>query len=73
MIGLKALSIEKYKSYESRQSFEVDESITVLVGKNEAGKTALLEAIAKTNYFENDEDFVFDLVADYPRKEKKRF
>lgn len=44
-----------------------------LLGKNESGKTAILEAIAKTNYFSNDEDFKFNSTHDYPRKEKKKY
>lgn len=67
------VEIEKYKCYETPQGFAVDEDITVLVGKNEAGKTAVLEAIAKTNYFTDDATFKFDPVLDYPRKEKKKY
>lgn len=72
-IVLTKLEIKKYKSVETKQIFEVDPRITTLVGKNEAGKTALLEATAKTNYFEKDPKFKFDATYDYPRKEKKRF
>lgn len=67
------VTIQKYKCYESPQDFQVEEDITVLVGKNEAGKTAILEAIAKTNYFTDDKAFKFDPVLDYPRKEKKKY
>ncbi|MFW6016711.1 MAG: AAA family ATPase [bacterium] len=68
---LKKIEIHKYKSIESKQVFEVDENITVLVGMNESGKTAVLEAIAKTNYFDEDEKFKYNVTHDYPRKEKK--
>ncbi|WP_443090369.1 AAA family ATPase [Basfia succiniciproducens] len=47
--------------------------ITIIVGKNESGKTAILEAIAKTNYFSDDNDFKFNPTHDYPRKEKKKY
>jgi len=67
------VTIQKYKCYESPQEFHVEDDITVLVGKNEAGKTAILEAIAKTNYFTEDKAFKFDPVLDYPRKEKKKY
>ena len=67
------VTIQKYKCYESPQEFQVEDDITVLVGKNEAGKTAILEAIAKTNYFTEDKAFKFDPVLDYPRKEKKKY
>lgn len=73
MITLTKVAINKYKSIETEQTFEVDPKVTVLVGKNEAGKTAILEAIAKENYFEDDPKFKFNAVYDYPRKEKKKF
>lgn len=38
---------------------------------NESGKTSVLESIAKTNYFQNDKKFKFNLTHDYPRREKK--
>jgi predicted ATP-dependent endonuclease of OLD family len=72
-IVLTSVKIDKYKSYETPQSFNVDEKVTVLVGKNESGKTAVLEAIAKTRYFEDDPKFKFDATHDYPRREKKRY
>jgi len=64
--------IHKYKSIESEQSFKVEDGLTVLVGMNEAGKTSVLEAIAKVNYFTSDKKFKFDATHDYPRKEKKK-
>lgn len=66
------VEIHKYKSFETNQSFELDKDITILVGMNESGKTAALEAIAKTNYFQDDDLFKFNLTHDYPRKEKKK-
>lgn len=73
MIILEKVKINKYKSIETEQGFDVDEKITTLVGKNESGKTAILEAIAKSNYFDSDPKFEFDATYDYPRKEKKQF
>lgn len=69
---LKEVTIHKYKSFEKEQNFKVQDDITILVGMNESGKTALLEALAKANYFKEDKDFKFDLTLDYPRKEKKK-
>lgn len=71
MIKLKSVTIHKYKCIENDNSFEVDDKVTVLVGMNESGKTSILEALAKTNYFEKDEKFKFNKTHDYPRKEKK--
>ena len=69
---LNSVTIHKYKCIETEQSFEIENDITVLVGMNESGKTSALEAIAKTNYFQKDEKFVFNTTHDYPRKEKKK-
>jgi len=69
---LKKVEILKYKSYTEKQSFEVEDDITILVGMNESGKTAALEAIAKTNYFQDDEDFKFNVTRDYPRRERRK-
>ena len=70
---LKEVTIHKFKSFYDEQSFKIEDDITILVGVNESGKTAVLEAIAKSNYFKKDDkDFKFNLTHDYPRKEKKK-
>jgi len=69
---LKEVIIHKYKSFETDQFFKVEDDITILVGMNESGKTAILESVAKTNYFQEDNDFKFNKTHDYPRREKKR-
>jgi predicted ATP-dependent endonuclease of OLD family len=66
------VKIHKYKSFETAQEFELEKDITVLVGMNESGKTSALESLAKTHYFQEDEDFKFNPTHDYPRKDKKR-
>lgn len=71
MMKLCKVIIHKYKCFETQQEFEVDDMVTVLVGLNESGKTSVLEALAKTNYFEDDKSFIFNSTRDYPRKEKK--
>ena len=72
LMFLKRVTIHKFKCVESDQSFDVDPEVTVLVGMNESGKTSILQALAKTNYFENDPEFRFNATHDFPRKEKKR-
>ncbi len=69
---LKRVIIHKYKSFLTEQSFKVEPGITRIVGKNESGKTALLEAIAKTNYFEKSEHFKFVVEMDYPRIQSEK-
>jgi len=72
MIQLTKFTIFKYKCIETEQTFEVDPDVTVLVGMNESGKTSILEALAKTNYFQSDKKFTLTATHDYPRKEKKK-
>ena len=71
MIKLVKADIVRYKCIEKEQSFNVEDDITVLVGMNESGKTSILEALAKTNYFEKDDKFSFNMTHDFPRKQKK--
>ena len=64
MIKLKKVTINKYKCIETEQSFDVEDDVTVLVGKNESGKTAILEAVAKSN---SNTGLRFDMELDIPR------
>lgn len=66
---LTKVTIHKYKSFLTEQTYVVESQITRIVGKNESGKTALLEALAKSNYFEDNADFQFNKDLDYPRSE----
>ena len=60
------VQIKKYKCIDDSDLWSVDQ-ITCLVGKNESGKTALLEALYKLNPVEKDKAVFAD--TDYPRKE----
>ncbi|ODS24768.1 hypothetical protein AB835_01555 [Candidatus Endobugula sertula] len=73
MFILKKAVVNKYKSYTSEQVVQLESDVTTLVGKNESGKTAFLESLAKLNYFTDDKDFEFDEVKDYPRNELKKY
>ncbi|MBR9813049.1 AAA family ATPase [bacterium] len=66
---LASVKLHKYKSFETEQEFAVDPKSTILVGLNESGKTSAIEAIAKTNYFRDEDAFKFKLSRDYPKKE----
>ncbi|MBI3245017.1 MAG: AAA family ATPase [Deltaproteobacteria bacterium] len=46
---LKSVHVENFKSIKDSTVFSIDENVTCLVGKNESGKTAILQAIAKLN------------------------
>lgn len=72
LMKLQKVEIKKYKSINSDQVIRIEDDTTILVGMNESGKTSILEAIAKTNYFNADSKFRFNLTHDYPRKEKKQ-
>jgi predicted ATP-dependent endonuclease of OLD family len=73
MLLLKNVAVNKYKSIQDKQSVDIETDVTTLVGMNEAGKTAFLEALAKFNYFEDDEKFKFKPTLDYPRRELKKY
>ena len=58
--------VKNFKCVEDSESFGVDD-VTCLVGKNEAGKTALLQALSRLNPINQDKaEFV---ESDYPRRE----
>ena len=57
--------VENFKCVEDSEAFRVDQ-VTCLIGKNEAGKTALLKALYKLNPVEEDQaNFV---EGEYPRR-----
>ena len=70
MITLTKAQVFKYKSIEDSSPVEIGEDVTVLVGKNESGKTAFLEALHKALPLGNAK---FDFVFDYPRKDYVKY
>jgi len=74
MIKLKKVEIDKYKSFLEKQEIDIEDGVTRIVGKNESGKTALLEAMAKFNYFDSSDDtFKFNSTNEYPRGLLKKY
>ena len=65
---LKNYRVLKYKNIHDSGILDVDDHITCLVGKNESGKTALLEALCKTNPADATVTR-FNYQADYPKRE----
>ena len=65
---LKQYRVREFKSVWDSGSIEISDRQTCLVGKNEAGKTALLVALYRTNPIIVD-DAVFDETYDYPKRE----
>lgn len=59
--------ISKYRSIKDTEFFDVEELKTILVGPNEAGKTAVLRALQQINPPPDVQKF--DALRDYPRSE----
>lgn len=61
---LKAVHVRKFRNIVDAEDFEIDPDVTALVGKNESGKTAILEALYRINPVHKAE---FEENPDYPR------
>ncbi len=64
---LRRARVQNFRSVEDSGEFTLDEHTTCLVGKNEAGKTALLTALYRLQPI-FDVDSNFDRQKDYPRR-----
>ena len=65
---LKSIRVQNYKCIDDSDEFSVRE-LTCLAGKNEAGKTALLQALRRLNPVEKTEAN-FDSLMEYPRRRR---
>jgi len=65
---LREFRVREFKSIWDSGSVKVDERVTCLVGKNEAGKTALVTALYRTNPI-IPAHAAFDETYDYPKRE----
>jgi predicted ATPase len=68
---LKAALVRKFRSIEDSGTVRFEPDVTCLVGKNESGKTAFLEALSQTNPFASP-GRGFDELRDYPRRLRGR-
>src|SRR5437870_12126790 len=68
---LTSVQIQYFKSIKDSTEFTIEEKVTCLVGKNESGKTATLQAIAKANSADS-QTAKFDEL-DFPRHELNEF
>lgn len=64
---LRSVRVKEFKSIWDSNTFDVDR-VACLVGKNEAGKTAILQALYRLNPIV-ESDGNFDVTDDYPRSE----
>jgi hypothetical protein len=69
IMRLKAFQIEKYKTIADSGRVEVRPNVTLLLGKNEAGKSSVLQAIWKTH---NVARVAYDALYDYPKERYTR-
>lgn len=68
---LRTVRVREFKSVWDSNAFSVDR-VTCLVGKNEAGKTAILQALYRLNpIIEGDGNF--DVTDDYPRSDVENY
>jgi predicted ATPase len=63
---LQSAHVTLYRSVEDSDEFTLEPDVTCLVGKNESGKTAVLQALYKLNPVEKSA--VFDEVLDFPSR-----
>ena len=64
---LKKARVRKYRSIRDSGWFDIEPAKTIMVGPNESGKTALLEALQKIN--PPGEIRNFSALRDYPRSD----
>lgn len=67
---LTSVHVREFKSIQDSNSFQVGD-VTCLVGKNEAGKTAVLEALSRLNPLVEGKKF--DVTEDYPRADAEDY
>jgi predicted ATP-dependent endonuclease of OLD family len=70
-IQLINVQVENYKSISDSGSVGID-NVTCLVGKNESGKTAFLQALNKLNPVDKS-NANYDSIMDYPRKDYSKY
>src|SRR5437016_1979571 len=63
---LKTAHVTNFKCIKDSTAFSIDKDVTCLVGKNEAGKTAILEALHRLKPV-REEDGKFDVIKEYFR------
>lgn len=71
-VRLSEVELRRYRSIEAMEGFKVQPDVTCLVGKNESGKTAVLQALLKSRPLATA---AFDEGLDYPSRltsERKR-
>jgi energy-coupling factor transporter ATP-binding protein EcfA2 len=68
---LTSANVRKFKSIDDSEVVRFEPDVTCLVGRNESGKTAFLEALARVSPLADD-PLAFDELRDYPRRLRAR-
>jgi energy-coupling factor transporter ATP-binding protein EcfA2 len=63
---LKTVRISRFRNFVDPQEIDIEDDVTALVGKNESGKTTILQALHRLKPA-NLQESRFDLVTEYPR------
>lgn len=66
------VEVSRFKSVTGAAEFAVDDAVTALVGKNESGKTAVLQAMYRLNPLASGHATDFEELRDYPRRYRSR-
>lgn len=69
---LTSAHVVSYKSITDSGTFRIDPKVTALVGKNEAGKSAVLEAMYRLKPMPSGHPTDFEELRDYPRRYRAR-
>ena len=69
---LRSIRVRKYKNFLDSGEVEIQPDVTCLVGKNESGKSALLQALYRLNPISTGHPETFVDLRDYPRREFAR-
>ncbi len=74
VVAMKIVSsrVTSYKSATDSGQFSLEPDVTCLVGKNESGKTAVLEAMYRVEPLPTGHPEEFDELRDYPRRYRSR-
>jgi len=69
---LKKVHVTNFRSVKDSTQFEIGQ-VTCLIGKNEAGKTAILQALDGLNPHDAEDGYEYDRTRDYPRDRLQQY
>lgn len=72
LVRLSSAIVKKFKSVDNSTAIRIESDVTALVGKNESGKTAILQSMYRINPLPSGHPTSFDELRDYPRRYRSR-